>query len=41
MAAGYEQMNDYLARPAPLVAVSRARPVAAWWQTFWGRWQAS
>jgi NTE family protein len=41
MVAGYEQMNDYLARPEPLVTISRARPVADWWQTFWGRWQAS
>ena len=41
MDAGYEQMNAYLERPAPVVAASRARPVAAWWQTMWGRWQAS
>lgn len=39
--AGYEQMNAYLERPQPLVAASLARPAAAWWQTIWGRWQAS
>jgi NTE family protein len=39
--AGYEQMNAYLERPAPVVSVRRVRPVGAWWHTFWGRWQAS
>jgi NTE family protein len=39
--AGYEQMNAYLERPAPVVSVSRVRPVGGWWNTFWGRWQAS
>ena len=39
--AGYEQMNAYLERPQPVVAANRARPAAAWWQTIWGRWQAS
>jgi NTE family protein len=39
--AGYAQMNAYLLRPDPLVAPNRARPVPNWWQTFWGRWQAS
>ena len=39
--AGYEQMNAYLERPQPVVAANRARPAVAWWQTIWGRWQAS
>lgn len=41
MDAGYEQMNAYLERPEPVVSVSRTHPVGAWWQTLWGRWQAS
>ncbi len=39
--AGYEQMNAYLEQPQPVLAPSRTRPAAAWWQTVWGRWQAS
>ncbi len=39
--AGYVQMNAYLERPQPFVATSRVHPAAAWWQTIWGRWQAS
>lgn len=41
MDAGYTQMNAYLERPAPVVATPRARLGTAWWQTMWGRWQAS
>ncbi len=41
IAAGYEQMNTYLERPQPVLATSGAHPAAAWWQTIWGRWQAS
>jgi NTE family protein len=42
MDAGYEQMNAYLDRPAPVVAANRARAITpGWWQTMWGRWQAS
>jgi NTE family protein len=39
--AGYEQMNAYLEQPEPVFSLSRARPVAGWWQSLWGRWQAS
>jgi NTE family protein len=41
MDAGYEQMNAYLEQPEPVIALSRTRPAGAWWQTIWGRWQAS
>ena len=41
MDAGYAQMNAYLEHPPVVAAASRARPVAVWWQTMWGRWQAS
>ena len=42
MEAGYEQTNVYLERPTPVVATRRARTtVPNWWQTMWGRWQAS
>lgn len=41
MEAGYEQMNGYLQQPEPVLALSRTRPVPAWWQAFWARWQAS
>ncbi len=39
--AGYKQMNDYLEQPEPVVSINRSRPAVAWWQTMWGRWQAS
>jgi NTE family protein len=41
MAAGYEQTNTYLERPTPVVASGRPRHNGGWWQTMWGRWQAS
>jgi NTE family protein len=41
MDAGYEQMNSYLDLPASVAATHRARPAGGWWQTMWGRWQAS
>jgi NTE family protein len=41
MAAGYEQTNTYLELPTPVVASGRPRHNGGWWQTMWGRWQAS
>jgi NTE family protein len=41
MDAGYEQTNAYLDHPTPVVAAGRVRPIPGWWQTMWGKWQAS
>jgi NTE family protein len=41
MESGYEQTNAYLEHPAPVVAHGRVRHSPGWWQSMWGRWQAS